>query len=299
MAGIVGTSRVAIVGLGQLGSSLAQKLRQVGAREVFGIARREESLKQAVEAGIIDAGSTRAEDILPVVDITYICLPLQASIEWVLANIEHFRVGSIVTDVGSVKGTIVQALREPLFKHGVYFVGGHPMAGSENSGLDACNPELYTGAIVFLTPTPEDEPEAVDLVAEFWRAVGATPLELPAVEHDAAVAHSSHMLHVVSAALTDAVLRGEDTEAYALASAGGFRDMTRIAASNVQMWTEICQHNREATLLAMDHFEAEIAGFRRALEESDWPAIAARFESARVARREWQETYGVKRGYTT
>jgi prephenate dehydrogenase len=250
-----------------------------------------------VDDGIIDSGSTRAEDILPVVDIAFICLPLQASIDYVMENRRHFRVGSIVTDVGSVKGEIVQALRQPLLDHGVYFLGGHPMAGSEKSGLAACNPALYEGAVVFLTPTPDDDAEMIDLVAEFWRAVGAIPLELPAAEHDAAVAHSSHMLHVVAAALTDAVLRRGNHEAQAVASAGGFRDMSRIAASNVEMWTDICQHNREATLEALDHFESELAEFRQAIEMSDWEAVARRFASARDARQAWFATHGAKRGY--
>lgn len=287
MASIVNTSRIAVIGMGQLGASLAKAFRDAGARDVFGIARRVESLEQAVAAGYIDSGSTDPADVLPVVDIAFLCLPLQASIDFCREHLRHFRTGSIVTDVGSVKGRIVAELRPLLMQHGTYFIGAHPMAGSEKSGIDACNPGLYKDAIVFLTPTPEDDHQVIDLVADFWRGIGANPLELPADRHDAAVAHSSHMPHVVAAALADAVLRDANSADNAFAAAGGFRDMSRIAASSVSMWTEICRFNTDATLQAMAHFQARLDAFRAALEAEDWAAVERLFASGRESRTAW------------
>lgn len=190
---IVQTSRVAIVGLGLLGGSLAKRLRAIHTRSVFGIARRPEVLQQACNDGLIEAGSDDPSEILPVVDIAFICLPLTATIDFVKTNLDNFRPGSIVTDVGSVKGSIVDGVREILLERGVYFIGSHPMAGSEKSGIEFSQADLYEDKIVFLTPTPDDSPDAIYLLRAFWEEIGARPIELDATRHDSAVAFASHV----------------------------------------------------------------------------------------------------------
>lgn len=286
---IINTSRIAIVGLGQLGGSLALKLGEVTCRSLYAISRNEATIKDALERGILEGGSTDAADILPVVDITFICLPLTASIEFVEANIDHFRPGSIVTDVGSVKVEIVERLRRILLDKGVYFVGGHPMAGSEKFGWENSNADLYQDAVVFLTPTPDDEPLAIDLVRNFWRDIGARPLEIAAERHDEAVAYTSHFIHLLSSAICKTVYAGNDNEARELACAGAFRDTTRIASSNVNMWSEITQYNHEFIKQALADFRKEIDSIDAYLNHQDWNKIRDYFADAKSKRDAWDK----------
>ncbi|MFT5126749.1 MAG: prephenate dehydrogenase [Rhodothermales bacterium] len=289
---IVQTSRFAIVGLGLLGGSLAKRMRAIHARSVFGIARRAEVLQKACDDGLIEAGSDDPSEILPVVDLTFICLPLTATIDFVEANLDNFRSGSIVTDVGSVKGSIVSGVREMLLERGVYFIGSHPMAGSEKSGIEFSQADLYQDKIVFLTPTAEDNPDAIHLLREIWRELGAQPIELDSDRHDAAVAFSSHVPHLLAGAAVQAVLGEGDPEAQAIACAGGFRDFSRIAASNPSMWSEICAHNRDSVLASLDSFEARLAAIRSCVETSDWDALQAELSRAADLRAAWNETHG-------
>ncbi len=284
---IINTSRIAIVGLGQLGGSLALRLDEIKCRSLYAISRNETTIKDALERGILEGGSTDAADILPVVDMTFICLPLTASIEFVKANIDHFRPGSIVTDVGSVKVEIVREIRGILLDKGVYFVGGHPMAGSEKSGWENCNAELYQNAIVFLTPTPDDESLAIDLVRNFWQDIGARPLEIEAERHDEAVAYTSHFIHLLSSAICKTVFSSDDNEARELACAGAFRDTTRIASSNVNMWTEITKYNHEFIKKALADFKREIDSIDTYLNNQDWDNVENYFADAKSKRDNW------------
>ena len=297
MASIINTSRIAIVGLGQLGGSLALRIQQIGCTSLYAIARREETIKKAMEMNMIDAGSTEAEDILPVVDITFVCLPVAATIEFVKHNLGHFRVGSIVTDVGSVKAQVMKELRNLLHERGIYFIGGHPMAGSEKTGLENSRADLYENTIVFLTPTNNDEPEAIDLVRYFWRDIGASPIEIDAERHDSALAYSSHALHLFSASLCNTVLGSGDVEARSLANAGGFRDLTRIAASDPGMWTEISKSNSHNILEAIRQLQADLKRIEEGMEEGNWDALFDSLKTAKTLRDEWYEKQGKRRGY--
>jgi prephenate dehydrogenase len=296
MPSIVNTSRIAIVGLGQLGTSLAMRLKELGCRELLAVSRREDSLRTAVERNIIDAGSTEAGDILPVVDLVFLCLPLTPTIAFVEANRQHFRFGGLVTDVGSVKGSIVRAVRPILMAHGTWFIGSHPMAGSEKSGMDCGRADLYQNATVFITPTPEDELDAIELLATFWREIGALPVELDADRHDLACAHSSHLAHLVSAALVRGVLGRGDAEANRIACAGGFRDVSRIAASSADMWVDICRHNREAIQTALTHFGHELGEITAALDREDYAAAAAFLQRGKELRDDWFAEFSRTRG---
>ena len=297
MASIINTSRIAIVGLGQLGGSLALRIKEIGCISLYGIARREETIEKAMKLNMLDAASTQAEDILPVVDICFICLPIAATVEFVKQNLEHFRTGSLVTDVSSTKGFVVAELRDLLYANGIYFMGGHPMAGSEKSGLDSSRSDLYNNAIIFITPTKEDEHSAIDLVRHFWRDIGGTPIEIDADRHDKALAFSSHVLHLISASLCSTVLGNGDVEARNLANAGGFRDITRIAASDPVMWTEISKFNTRFILEAIGDFQSELNQVRKHIENEDWDALFAGLKNAKELRENWYETYGKIRGY--
>jgi prephenate dehydrogenase len=289
---IVQTSRFAIVGLGLLGGSLAKRLRAIHARSVFGVARRAEVLQQACDDGLLEAGSDDPSEILPVVDLTFICLPLTATIDFVKANLDNFRPGSIVTDVGSVKGSIVAGVREVLMERGVYFIGSHPMAGSEKSGMAHSQADLYQDKIVFLTPTAGDNPDAIHLLCEIWREIGAQPIELDTARHDAAVAFASHVPHLLAGAAVQSVLGAGDPEAQSIACASGFRDFSRIAASNPGMWTQICEHNQQAVLASLNIFEARLAAIRACVEASDWDALQVELSRAAELRAAWHDDHG-------
>jgi prephenate dehydrogenase len=295
MSSILRTTRVAVVGLGQLGASLAWRLKQLDCREVFGIARREESLVAAVEGGMIDAGSTEPEEVLGVVDLVFLCLPLDATIPFVEKNLHHFRFGSMVTDVGSTKLELVEKIRPQLFERGVWFIGGHPMAGSERSGMAAAAPDLYNGCTVFLTPTPEDDPDALELLRTFWKELGSVPIEIDAARHDAAVGGVSHALHLLAAAIVNANLESGDVDARSMAAAGSFRDMTRVAASDPALWTAVCDHNRDGVLQAIDAITERLAAMREAVSNHDRETVQKELATAAELRTAWFDSYTTQR----
>ncbi len=288
---------VAIVGLGQLGASLALRLKELECGDVMAVARRQETIDQALEQGMIDRGNTDAAEILPQADITFICVPLTASIDFAKDNVGHFRKGSIVTDVGSVKGSIVDALRPLFVERDLHFVGSHPMAGSEKSGIDAAAADLYQDAICFLTPTSEDCADFLRILSDVWQEIGSCVIELEAGRHDQAVAYSSHLLHMVSAAVVQCAMNQGDPEAQKISAAGGFRDVSRIAASNVEMWTEISKHNGAAIHKTLDVFISEMESIRDAFAAEDWDAVSAYLKVNKETRDEWFADYASERGY--
>jgi prephenate dehydrogenase len=276
---------VAIVGIGMLGGSLGLALKAMPTPpRVLGWARRAESVREALELGMIDDGSTDAAEVLPRADLTVLCLPVVRCIEFAVKNAELWRAGAAVTDVGSTKRDLVRELTPVLAETGAAFVGSHPMAGSEKSGLAHARAELYRRAVVFVTPEEGTPAAAVRLVTEFWARLGALPHTIPPARHDALVARTSHALHIAAAAAARAVLR--DPEAV-YGTAGGFRDFTRIASSSTDMWAEICQANRDEILTALNELEAEIAVARRALEAGDDAAVADFLRTGSERRNRW------------
>ena len=276
---------VAIVGLGLLGGSLGLALKRWDAPpRVLGWARRAESVAEALERGMIDAGSTDAGEILPQADLTVLCLPVARCVEFGKMHAALFRREAVVTDVGSTKLELVEALTPALAAHGVRFAGSHPMAGSEKSGLAHAQAGLYQRAVVFLTPGCGTDAAAVRALHTFWKRLGARTHEIAPGRHDTLTARTSHALHIVAAATVRAALK-DDEAVYG--TAGGFRDFTRIASSSIEMWTEICQANRGEILRALDELEAEIAIARRALESNDAEAVAGFLRSGGELRARW------------
>lgn len=276
---------VAIVGLGLLGASLGLSLRRhCPAVRILACARRRQSLDDAVECNMIDKGSTDPADILPEADLTVLCIPIVPSIRFACEHAALWRAGAVVTDVGSAKTPVVDGVRQALAEAGVHFVGSHPMAGTENSGLHSAKRDLYDGAVVFVTGRDEDARDAVQLVCRFWESVGMEPHRIVPEPHDMLVARTSHVLHLLSYAAAKAYLVEEKA---ALATGGGFRDFTRIAASSPGMWVEIFQNNRGNVVAALDEFVREIDTLRAYLLEEDWDDLYAYLDVARVRRRDW------------
>ena len=251
---------------------------------VVGYARRQETIDRARELEIIHTGSTDPAAILPLADLSVLCIPIQATIDFAREHAALWRSGSVVTDVGSVKTPIVEALRPSLRAHGLHFVGSHPMAGSDRSGIDHANSDLYQGAVVFLTVVPGDAPEAVRIIHEFWQCLGAELHEMAPAHHDALVARTSHALHLVASASVQAYLTEEKAR---LATGGAFRDFTRIAASSPTMWREIVEFNRANLLAAFAELEEQLAELRCLMTAGAWDALSDYLAAARNSREAW------------
>lgn len=277
--------RLAVIGVGLIGGSLALALRRAGAvDQVVGCGRGEAHLRRAVELGVIDRYSLDPAQAVRGADMVFVATPV-GSME---AIFRTMRPGlderAIITDGGSVKGSVVEAARAAFAGLPGRFVPGHPIAGSEKSGVEAAFAELFDGRRVVLTPTAEADADAVSAVREMWRATGAVVSSMPAAQHDRVLAATSHLPHVLAYALVDrlAVMDArEETFAYA---GTGFRDFTRIAGSSPQMWCDIVLANRRAVTAVLDDLMAALGEVRDDMERGDGAALRQRFERARAAR---------------
>jgi prephenate dehydrogenase len=279
---------VALVGVGLLGGSLGLALRERGlARRVMAVARRPETVRQALALGVADEGSSDLDAGAAGADLVVLCVPVLSMPALVERMAPHLRPGAVVTDVGSTKSVLVRELPRRLRPENPY-VGGHPMAGSEKTGVEAARADLFEGARYLLTPDADTPEETVERLERWVARLGAVPVRLDPAVHDRAVAGISHLPHVAAAALASAV-RAEGTagsreiEILQQLIAGGFRSTTRIAASSPEMWRDICLTNREAVLEALRLFGAELELFARALQAEDGPALLSAFERARRA----------------
>ncbi len=261
--------KIGIVGLGLIGSSLAWALKKTGqVGEVCGVDINEETLEYAARKGIIDSGSKELEDAVKhsevVVVATYVStIPTIARTVSSLAS-----EGTIVTDVGSVKGRIVKEVEGFLPQH-LYFVGGHPIAGTERSGVEAADSGLFRGKRCILTPTPKTNPEALAKVKNLWESVGSRVFSMDVETHDRVFAFVSHLPHVVSYALLNSIASQEESENMLEFAGGGLRDYTRVGASSPSMWGEIFLSNKENVLTTIKEFKKALGVIERMVEGED------------------------------
>ena len=262
--------RMAVIGVGLIGGSLARVLREKGAvEEIVGIGRGEANLKRGVELGVLDRYSLDPREGVRGADLVFVATPV-CTIPAVVAEIApYLSPGCIVTDGGSVKEFVVNAC-EPLMPPGTFFVGGHPIAGTEHSGVEASFATLYQGKRCIVTPTGNTDAAALEKVVELWTIAGSTVPLMDPVQHDRVVAAISHLPHMVAYSLVNAVdgydRFGGDLLSF---SAGGFRDFTRIASSDPVMWRDIALTNREAILETMDFFTGYLEKLRDLIEAED------------------------------
>lgn len=267
--------RLAIVGVGLLGGSVAKAARARGlAGEVVGVGRDASRLAPALAEGVLDRATTDLAAGVRDADLVLLAAPVLAIERLLPAVWRAAGDGAVVTDVGSTKRDIVRAAERLAEARPLAFVGGHPMAGSERSGYGVARADLFQGATVIVTPTDRTEPRAVKTVSGLWEALGARVAALDPESHDQAVAAVSHLPHLVACALMDGVAR-HAAEALPFA-ARGFRDTTRIAASDPDVWTEIFLANRDA-------LRARLADFRRSLEALDGLLAAGGADALRAA----------------
>jgi prephenate dehydrogenase len=270
---------LAIVGVGLIGGSagLAARERDV-ARRIVGVGRSADSLAAAERAGCIDEGTTDLAAAAGDADLVLVCTPVNRIVEHVLAASEAAHPGTVITDAGSTKDTIVRALDGAL-PAGVAFVGGHPLAGSEKHGPEHATADLFAGRLVILTPTPRTEPAAVEQVAAFWRALGARVLHLNPQDHDDALAVTSHLPHLAAAAIANTL-----PEHLRSLTATGFRDTTRVAAGDPNLWAAIFAQNRGAVLAALGKLEQQLTEYRHAIEHDDMTTLRRLLVEAKTVR---------------
>lgn len=277
--------RLAVIGTGLIGGSFALALREAGVVErIIGIDSDRSNLELALSLGLVDE---IAEDVFSGVsaaDVVFISVPV-CSIASVLRSIAPaLSPGCIVTDGGSVKAAIVREC-DALIPPGCSFVGGHPIAGTENSGAAAAFPGLFRGKRSVLTPGATSHAEALETVTRLWAAAGAQVCRMEASHHDRIFAEISHLPHAVAYTLVHAVgmadVEGENVLSY---TAGGFRDFTRIASSDPAMWRDISLMNKQALLASIDGFSASLAELRRRIDCDDRDGLTEFFTTAKKFR---------------
>ena len=276
---------VCIIGTGLIGGSLALAIRQQGfCNEIIGAGRTEETLVKAVELGVIDRYDTNIAAAVQEADIVVVCVPLgsmRAVFERVAAGCDE---ETVITDAGSAKQTVIRDA-ETVFGAGFpNFVAGHPIAGTEQSGVAAAFPELYQQRRVILTPTEDTSAAALDLVRAMWQAAGAEVETMSAEHHDLILAGTSHLPHLLAFGLVDCLNKLDDVDEIFRFAAGGFRDFTRIASSDPVMWRDICLSNRTEVMAMMKRYRDEMEKMYRALEAGDGEKLKEIFQRAKKAR---------------
>lgn len=278
--------KVAIIGVGLIGGSIARELKRHGlCRSITGCARREETLRKAVDLGVIDDYSRDPQTAVASADLALLATPLSTTEPLLRQLAAGLKPDCIVTDAGSAKVVVAAAARAALSPEQLRrFVPGHPIAGTEKSGVEASFLGLFEGRLTILTPLAETDPEATAAVAALWRGVGAAVVELSPARHDQVLAATSHLPHLLAYALMDCLARREDREEFFACAAGGFGDFTRIASSDPVMWRDICLANGPALLEALEDFDQALRELRQAVAAGDGPRLEALFARAKQAR---------------
>ncbi len=260
--------RVVIVGLGLIGSSLAHAIRRRWEKTtIVGCDDDHHVLERADELGFCDDITSDVPSAVADADLVLLCVPVGAMEEAGKIIRGHLKQGCVVSDTGSVKGSVVRALK-PHIPEGVTFIPAHPVAGTEESGPDAGFAELFDGRWCIFTPSEGADESAVKKLQAFWEGCGAKVTSMNTEHHDWVLAMTSHLPHLIAFGITDSAVHLEKaTEGEVVKfSAGGFRDFTRIASSNAVMWRDVFLHNREAVLEMLDHFSKDLNGLREAIK---------------------------------
>ena len=276
---------VCVIGTGLIGGSLAMAIKQAGfCREIVGAGRTESTLIKAVELGVIDRYDTSIAQAVADADIVVVSVPL-GSMQDVFEQINSGRKETtIITDAGSAKQSVIKDAESVFGTDFHNFVPGHPIAGTEQSGVTAAFPELYQQRRVILTPTESTSSAALEQVRAMWQAAGAETETMSAEHHDLVLAGTSHLPHLLAFGLVDCLNNLEDIDEIFRFAAGGFRDFTRIASSDPVMWRDICLSNREQVLAMMKRYRDEMEKMYRVLEAGDGEKLREIFERAKKAR---------------
>lgn len=284
--------KLVIFGVGLIGGSVALALKQAGfITHIVGVGRSVESLNQALKLGVIDEQSDSLEANIHKAcsdaDMILIAAPV-AQTASILHRIKpHLNRQTVITDAGSTKGDVLAVAREILGAQFSQFVGGHPIAGAEKSGVTAAKADLFVGKNVVLTPSPQTNRDALAGVINLWQKCGANVSEMSAENHDRIFAAVSHLPHLLAFALVDDIASRPNAAQLFSFAASGFRDFTRIAGSSPEMWRDISLANKTALLTEITAFESELSQLKQLLEGSNGDGLQALFERASIARNNW------------
>jgi len=274
---------IAIIGVGLIGGSLGLALKKSNlVQNIIGIGRKEERLQQALKLGAVDSVVTDIYFGVKKADLVVLATPVNSILEIANKMLPYLKMGTIVIDVGSTKKKIVRNLTPSLNLSEIYFVGTHPLAGSEESGIEAAKPDLFKGAICIITPIPQTNKEALSIVHSLWEGIGAKVVEMTPEIHDELIAYSSHLPHLIAVSLAD-LIRMQDKKILPLL-ASGFKDTTRIASSHPVMWRDICLTNQEEILKSISEFKKILEKWQRLIEQANPDVLTKEFEEVKKFR---------------
>jgi cyclohexadieny/prephenate dehydrogenase len=279
--------KIAFVGLGLIGSSLALRIKQDGiAGETHGFSRRAETRQRIQELGLVDQVFDDLKACVEDADLVLVCTPVGTYQDLAHQLAPHLKDGAIVSDVGSVKKSVINAFK-PTLPSTVHLVPGHPIAGTEHSGPDAGFPELFEDRWCILTPEEVCDQDAVDKVTRLWEACGSMVEIMDADHHDRVLAITSHLPHIIAYTIVGTATGLEEStqEEVIKYSASGFRDFTRIAASDPVMWRDIFLHNREAVLEMLQRYSEDLTALQRAIRHGQGDVLEEHFTRTRAIRR--------------
>ena len=279
--------KVCIVGLGLIGGSIGLAIKRSNiSNQITGYARSNSTLERAIELGLVDSVKDNLKDAVNNSDLVILATPLSTFRELVEEMSPFLKKGCIITDTGSAKLTVIEDLKD-ILPNGVEFVPGHPIAGTEESGPDAGFAELFDNRWCILTPTEDNSSNAVDLVKDFWESIGSKVEIMDPMHHDKVLAITSHIPHLIAFNIVGTAnnLANVTEKEVVKYSAGGFRDFTRIAASDPKMWSDIFTYNSDAVLEMLDLFSYDLAKLKAAVIKKDSDLLFSNFEKTREVRK--------------
>jgi len=277
--------QLTIIGVGLIGGSLARALQEAGVvDEIVGCGRDKDQLQQAIDLGVIRKYETDVAKAVAGSDLVVVAAPVGAMETLFTQMKPAISAQTVITDVGSTKGSVINAISAVYGNVPANFVPGHPIAGTEKSGVNASFAGLFHHRRVVLTPLPETNKAAVALVRKMWEATGAVVSEMDVKHHDDVLAATSHLPHLLAFALVDTLAALDEKAEIFQYAAGGFRDFTRIASSDPQMWHDICVNNRDAILQVLQRFQLDLDKLGKAIANNDSEYILEVFKRAKASR---------------
>lgn len=272
-------NKVTIIGVGLIGGSigLAMKKKRL-ARRIVGVTKHKQSLQKACKLGAIDQGSLNLRDAVRGSDLVILATPIRSIIRITKSIVKYLDKGCILTDVGSTKGLVVKELEKILPKD-IHFVGGHPLAGSEQRGVDSASADLFKDSFWIITRTKKTKPQALARTRDLLKALQANVLVISPNEHDKVVSEISHLPHILASCLVNSV-RGK----YLPLAASGFKDATRVASSDPTIWEDICLTNRKMIIKAIEEFISNLSALKVLIRKEDGRGISREFKRAKKKR---------------
>lgn len=290
MTNTAALNKLAIIGVGLIGGSFALALRKAGlVKHIIGVGRSPQNMQCALERGVIDEIASDIASALQHADLVFLAMPVGQTAHIMAQIAPHLHANTLLTDAGSTKQDVIAAARHHLpLQNRHHFVPGHPIAGTEHSGAQAAQADLYRNKHVILTPLPETGAEAVERISQLWQACGAQISLMPADEHDQVLAATSHLPHILAFTMMNHLNHSTNHPEDLFRFAGsGLRDFTRIASSSPEMWRDICLANREALLKQINAYQNELNSLQEMLKNNDGEALEQAFSQARGVRENW------------